>query len=360
VFDADAGHFGVFSMETNRATILPEATREPTKTLFRSVIGDHVFVSAYVRSDETELVGFIWPSWAEQSRIRLPDLIMDPVPRDETTLYATRILGRSNEIVGIDSRRYSARRLGYLRARNVRRLALVDRGVIFAGSRMMANLWSRKADGTQAFLTREGNLWSAGRCGEGFVISRQPNSKIERIDSVGRHLAEMTSGPRDRSPACSPDGKVLYFVRAAGAQPGLYRCDAVGCRRLAADVGLALDVSPDGTRLAYLDIGPGGPRVALLSVEGGEPRYLVESEGACAPGWSSATTLWVSRRQRGRPLWIEVDAEKGTATGRIHVSAKDCLDGTEDPASPIHPDFGIAEEDSFELRFLSRELIDGR
>jgi hypothetical protein len=357
VFDADLKHVGVFSTETNRIAILPDVTGEPIVSVFRFVAENHVFVSAAVAGNQTELVGFTWPSWVQLSRVRLPGLILDVVSRDGTTLYATRGMMQLNEIIEIDSGTQSVRRLGSLRNRIIHRFAFVDRGAVFVGSKIATDLWRKGPGGTRVHVTHDVDLESASRCGSGFVIARVPFSTIVRIDSEGKYLDEWTLGPQDRSPACSPDGKVLYFVRDGGEKPGIYRCDAGGCRRLTADFALSLDASPDGTRLAYLGVGPGGPRIALLSVEGGEPRYLVDSETGCFPGWSSAKTLWVSRRKLGKPVWIEIDVESGVSTDRMQAGAKGCLDGSNDYSSPVHPDFGIVEQHSSELRFVSPDLL---
>ena len=78
---------------------------------------------------------------------------------------------------------------------------------------------------------------------------------------------------------------------------------------------------------------------------------MADSEGACFPGWSSDKTIWVSRRVRGLPTWVEVDADTGKATGRTQPGLKDCMDGDEDPLSPVSPDLRVITKRTSEVRF---------
>ena len=54
---------------------------------------------------------------------------------------------------------------------------------------------------------------------------------IERLDATGKRIEQLTDGPRDWSPACTPDGKT-WFYRPHLPSPSIRRCDRDGCREI--------------------------------------------------------------------------------------------------------------------------------
>jgi hypothetical protein len=108
-------------------------------------------------------------------------------------------------------------------------------------------------------------------------------------------------------------------------------------------------VSPDGRRVAYVDPAPRGPRALLVDLAGGTPRDVGDASSYCRPVWSSARTLWISRRAQGTPEWVEIDVD-ARPTGRTLRGARDCSDGLPDPAGPTRDGAKIVVDWRSELR----------
>jgi hypothetical protein len=180
---------------------------------------------------------------------------------------------------------------------------------------------------------------------------------IERRATDGRLIATLTDGPWDTDPNCSPDGKVLFYLRQA-AHPGVVRCDAAGCRRVIDRQGMSLAISPDGKRLALVSTsGKKGPIVEIADADGGHIRELTEVETGCQPHWSSNDTLWVERRRGRDVVWKEIIADTAQETGRSTPGSRDCADGKPDPLSPAQEGVRVVYEQMSQVRLLAKEHL---
>ena len=112
--------------------------------------------------------------------------------------------------------------------------------------------------------------------------------------------------------------------------------------------------------MAFVKLASRGPLVAWVPVDGGATRDVVDTETACAIGWASPHTLWVSRRRDGKFLWTEVDADTGKETGQTVPGQRDCSDGGSDPLSPVNPDLRVIATQVSQLRLLPRAQLDRR
>jgi hypothetical protein len=166
----------------------------------------------------------------------------------------------------------------------------------------------------------------------------------------------LTAGPRDDAPSILPGGRSWTFVRKAGDAPGFYLCAFRGaCRRLTDVVMPYATVSPDGALVAYVDPAPQGARAHLVAFTNGElhdDRDVGDAGSYCRPVWSSARTLWISRRGAGTPEGVEIDVGGANArpTGRTLRGARDCSDGLPDPAGPTRDGAKIVVSWRAELR----------
>lgn len=195
-------------------------------------------------------------------------------------------------------------------------------------------------------------MFDGARCGADFLMTEQKGDGfvVERVDRHGRVLAQLTRGPSHRYVACAPDGKV-WFYSNLGRAPGLWRCDDAGCRHVVAAQTFFAAVSPDGARIAYFVVGTRGPTVRWMSIAGGPSYDIAETETVCGPRWSSAQTLWLSRRRAGALVWTEVNADTGRETGRTSAGSSDCTDGWADPATP-DADVRVIAEKQTDLRVV--------
>jgi len=140
-------------------------------------------------------------------------------------------------------------------------------------------------------------------CGDGkhFVISRtSPNGGISvwRADSDGGESKQLSQGPADMWPTCSPDGKSVFYTSIASDQPRLLRVDFDGgVPAQLSDTNLLFSpVSPDGRFLASLHAlgGDKPPQLAIVDASSGQIReaydepagILLAQSGGSPLSWS--------------------------------------------------------------------------
>ena len=120
------------------------------------------------------------------------------------------------------------------------------------------------------------------------------DGRIHLVNTDGGGLVPISSGPNDRSPAWSPDGKRIAFVRNSGATSGIFVMDADGgnvVQRAAPSVNETLNAptwSPDGQWLAY-DCRAGGGGICKVKADddGSAPINVIQQPGKIYfPAWS--------------------------------------------------------------------------
>jgi serine/threonine protein kinase/Tol biopolymer transport system component len=155
-------------------------------------------------------------------------------------------------------------------------------GYYTSGAIHLANV---SADGAKMRDIESGagsGLWVSA-CGDGqhiiFNLGREDGMTIWRSDLDGGNLKQLTSGPRDEMPACSPDGKTVYFLDGTKEHWPLMKVSSDGGTPAQASnvLDLANPVfSPDGTSLA-MSYDPDltqHPKLAIVAVDTGEIRTV--------------------------------------------------------------------------------------
>jgi dipeptidyl aminopeptidase/acylaminoacyl peptidase len=330
--------------------------------MFRHVVGNQVYLGSFFDNSETEIVGISLPLLKEEVRFRLPLLALDLRPDGQKLVFSQRNAGRGADIAELDLASGSARLIGRIPDRLLRYPMPTTNGLAFVSVRLTSDLYLRRPGGLLTNLTKNGHILDANRCGRDLIVSREiepERTVIERLDGAGRHLERLSEGPRDWSPACTPDGKV-WFYRPHKPYPAIRRCDRGGCRDIFHGFAIGLAASPDGKRLAFVTVDKRGSIVQWIRADGGETHDVGETETACPVGWASADTIWVSRRRDRAIVWTEVDAETGRETGRTAGGTRDCADARPDPASPVNPDLRVIYDQTSQVRLVAHEHLSQR
>jgi hypothetical protein len=349
-YDIDAKHMGVFWVEGGRMKVLPDVTQRPIITMFRYVIGNRVYLGTLFDNQETEVVGISVPLLKEEDRFRVPELVLDMRSTGRTLLFSKRTAGRAFDIAEVDLGAQTARLIGRISDHMLRYPMPIADGLAFVSVRLASDFMQRRPNGTLVNLTKSGHVWDGNRCGRDLIISEELAPEqivIQRVDFTGKHLEQLTQGPRD----CK-----VWFYRPHKPTPTIRRCDRGGCRDIFHGFAIGLDASPDGTRLAYVTMDKRGTIVQWISADGGEPHDVAETETACPVGWASPATIWVSRRQGRQIVWTEVNADTGRETGKTSPGGRDCADSRPDPASPVS-DLRIVYDQTSQIRFISNEQL---
>jgi len=269
-------------------------------------------------------------------------------------LFAERNAGRGADIAEIDVASRTARLIGHIPEQMLRHPMRTATGLAFVSVRLSSDLILRKPNGALVNVTKSGHVWDGNRCGRDLIVSKELAPEqivIERLDAAGKRIEQLSDGPRDWSPACTPDGKT-WFYRPHLPRPSIRRCDRAGCQEIFKGFAIGLAASPDGRRLAFVTMDKRGSIVQWISADGGEPHDVAETETSCPVGWASADAIWVSRRRGRAIVWTEVDADSGRETGRTAPGIHDCADARPDPASPADPDLRIVHDQTSQLRLI--------
>jgi len=356
VYDADPRNVGVFSLDVNRATILPSFDARPSFTTFKAAVFDRILVARMADGGGvSQIAVFTWPAMEIAARFDLPAFAVEWQSVDGRHLVGlAHERGRGGEVVTVDADARRARRVGRLPGQVLTSLALTGQTLVFASYRYGGDLWLDDERGGRVVTHDLGGREVARGGGRVLVSSmRDGRERIVELDDEGGVRGVLTAGPRDEAPSILPGAAAWTYLRRAGDAPGLYRCAfGGGCARVSDVVMPYATVSPDGRRVAYVDPAPRGPRALLVDLAGGAPRDVGDASSYCRPVWSSARTLWISRRAQGTPEWVELDVDAPDAhpTGRTLRGARDCSDGLPDPAGPTRDGAKLVVDWRSELR----------
>ena len=148
------------------------------------------------------------------------------------------------------------------------------------------DLWVSDSNGTgQKQLTADAgnNSWPSvspdGRYVV-FVSDRTGTNHLWRIDIDGSNATQLTQGPGESNPHCSPDGQWVAFNSRLSQRP-VMKVPIMGGEaiKIGIDAGGALAISPDGKSIASTHWEAANINTAIYSLEGGEPSKLLDFAG---------------------------------------------------------------------------------
>jgi eukaryotic-like serine/threonine-protein kinase len=185
-----------------------------------------------------------------------------------------------------------------------------------------SSLATAKFDGSDVkdLPGRGGMVLFPSACGDAnyFVLTLlQPSGGLTlwRADMDGNKLKQITQGPLDLQPSCSPDGKSVVYTNASENRPTLMKVGIDGgqATQLSKEIMFSPSISPDGQKIlaAYQSDPAKPPKLAILDINGGEIRTLLDvpPETRVATGGGGSTLAWT---KDGRTI-LYVVSEEGSS-----------------------------------------------
>jgi serine/threonine protein kinase len=153
--------------------------------------------------------------------------------------------------------------------------------------------WVNPALGAKGVFATEPDSASGGpwACADGRYIlfahglhGGKGNLNVWRADATGGDLKQLSNGKFDTYPACSPDGRWVYYLDFATRQMMKVPIDG-GAAQKVTDLTVPglFDISPDGTTVAFATVDHVGgheEKLALVATDTGKVRQLLKYEKA--------------------------------------------------------------------------------
>ena len=140
------------------------------------------------------------------------------------------------------------------------------------------------------------------------------NQDIHVMKSDGSNVRRLTKDPSvDTSPAWSPDGAQIAFVRedSDGNQDiWLMNADGTKPHRLTTDAGRDVSPtwSPDGQEIAFVTSREGGTNIWLMEIDGSSQRALTDSGRDIEPSWGKNGLIAFARGRENHDIFAVTSA----------------------------------------------------
>ncbi|HEV2490890.1 MAG TPA: LpqB family beta-propeller domain-containing protein [Candidatus Acidoferrales bacterium] len=128
-------------------------------------------------------------------------------------------------------------------------------GYYSSGQAGMAKMLAATGESEDLNIGAAGGSAGPATCGNKGYFIFMTKQGLRRADDDGGNVKQITSGREDISPACSPDGKTVFYDHIADGQTRLWRVgsDGQGATIVSDKSYLNPAISPDGKRVAVWD-----------------------------------------------------------------------------------------------------------
>jgi serine/threonine protein kinase len=151
------------------------------------------------------------------------------------------------------------------------------------------DLRNRDGSGKTVVATDSAPIFKPAACGDGRYIvfagyRTTEGVNVWRMDAGGGNLKQLTSGPYNQDPLCSPDGQWVIFYTLGGSGTAVMKVPIDGgpAVNVSNQLGKSAAISPDGKMIAFAGKEGSGTDVRPLWVvvpsSGGAPLYTLNAD----------------------------------------------------------------------------------
>jgi eukaryotic-like serine/threonine-protein kinase len=153
------------------------------------------------------------------------------------------------------------------------------------------------------------------------IVFQTPDTPgIKRMDANGNNVSQITSGSNDLFPACSPDGKWVYYHDWTKEHPKIMKVALEGGKpKVLSELAPTnwLDLSPNGKSLAFLVSTASGPKFAVVSADSGQTVGMIDPDKRFVSGRvrftpDNRSIAYPVHEDRGYAVWQQpLDGSSG-------------------------------------------------
>jgi eukaryotic-like serine/threonine-protein kinase len=153
------------------------------------------------------------------------------------------------------------------------------------------------------------------------IVFQTPDTPgIKRMDANGNNASQITSGSNDAFPACSPDGKWVYYHDATKEHQNIMKVALEGGKpQVLSELAFTgwLDLSPNGKLLAFEVSTASGPKFAVVSADSGQTVGMIDPDKRFVSGHvrftpDNRSIAYPVHEDRGYAIWQQpLDGSSG-------------------------------------------------
>ncbi len=354
LYPVDINHSAIFSMTGRTSLVVPADTHLGFTTGYQ-VVGDAIIVTTFFEDQTTSVHRLRFPHLDEDLRFRIAGGVLDAATDDARRYYLVSIMeDQEKNLLVFDSGTQTAPGSAFIAGSRVRYPLLTVSGLAFVAVWHRPILVITSRTGEVRRFDPPPDVATASPCGDTLVAisGLGRDLGVVRLDWSGQFVERLGLGVSPSAASCSHDGRVIYY-QEWGGQKTLMRCEGSACKPIYRGWLQSFALSPDDDRIVALQVGDDGLTVRWLRADGKDAGHdIVRTDVPCWPGWSSEENVWVAMHHGPDVVWREFVADTGKPTGVTAPGSWDCMDGVDDPQSPVRQSAKVVAMRRAEIRLM--------